>query len=113
MGETFACFQSAGTLPSLSDLQKILVRGSATVSASSLRTLGLMLSGPDAFPGFNFFRSFSTPGAVMLMAWRCRDVYRRESRMTFLRRSGLEISFTFENRLELVIGESQPSFWSQ
>ena len=44
-----------------------MVRAGASSGASSLRILGVMPSGPQAFLGFRPSRSFWTPAWVMLM----------------------------------------------
>ena len=58
-----ADLQSSGTVPVSMEVRNSNVRIGATSSASSLSTLGEILSGPQALLGFNPFRSFLTPSS--------------------------------------------------
>ena len=55
-----AFFHSSGTVLELMDLWKSIWRGGASSFAASDKTLGLMPSGPGAFPLFRSLSSFST-----------------------------------------------------
>ena len=65
MAVTFACRQSSGTVPSWSDLVKMMVKIGASSEAQSFKMRAGILSGPVAFLGLVFCKSFRTPSSSM------------------------------------------------
>ena len=68
MGVTYASLQSVETMPVDSDDWQIMVRAGASSSASSLKTWGLMPSGPPALFGLRFSISFLIPCSDILIS---------------------------------------------
>ena len=66
--ETFADRQSSGTVPKSRDFWKIAVSDGDISSASSLRILTGIMSGPRALFAFIFLKSFATPSSVTIMS---------------------------------------------
>ena len=65
MAETFADHQSSETIPKSRDFWKIAIRDIS--SASSLRILDGIMSGPQNLFGLILLRSFATPSLVAMM----------------------------------------------
>ena len=61
IGLTWARHHSDGSLPVLMKHSKITCIMGAISSRYSFNRIGLRLSGPAAFPGLRFFKSFSMP----------------------------------------------------
>ena len=68
MAETFADPQSSGTVPESRDFWKIAISDADISSASSLRILAGIMSGPQALFGLIFLKSFAAPSSVTMMA---------------------------------------------
>ena len=68
MAERFVDRQSSGTVPELRDFWKIAVSDGDISSASSLRILAGIMSGPQALFGFILLNSFATPSSVTMMS---------------------------------------------
>ena len=61
IGLTWARHHSDGSLPVLMERSKITCIMGAISLRNSFNRIGLSLSGPAAFPGLRFFKSFSMP----------------------------------------------------
>ena len=68
-GQMYAVFHMADIVHDSYDILNITVSIGAMNGANSLKTLGVILSGPAALVGFSLLRSFSTPDTVMLMSF--------------------------------------------
>ena len=66
IGATNALHQSAGSLPDWRDRSNMICNIGAIFSHNSCSKRGFNLSGPVAFPGFRFFRSFRMPSTGIL-----------------------------------------------
>ena len=68
MAETFADCQSSGTVPESRDFWKIAVSDGDISSASYLRILAGIMSGPQALFGFILLNSLATPSFITMMS---------------------------------------------
>jgi hypothetical protein len=68
IGITFARRQSVGTSPFVIDVLKMVVRCGANSAANCFNIRARIWSGPVAFVGSRFLRSFSVPNMVTFIS---------------------------------------------